>query len=65
MVHTPIKPADSPSERKVSKLEGIKERSQFLREPVATELTQDTTHFTEEGNPNPEVSRFLSAGQPR
>lgn len=49
MVHTPIKPANSPSEIKVSKLEGIKERSQFLREPVATELTQDTTHFTEEG----------------
>ena len=45
MVQTPIKPA----EKKVSKLEGIKERSQFLREPVATELTQDTTHFTEAG----------------
>ncbi|MGB3299808.1 MAG: sulfite reductase, ferredoxin dependent [Phormidesmis sp.] len=49
MVHTPIKPANSPAEIKVSKLEGIKERSQFLREPVATELQQDTTHFTEEG----------------
>ncbi len=49
MVHTPLKPAESPAEIKVSKLEGIKERSQFLREPVATELTQDTTHFTEEG----------------
>ncbi len=53
MVHTPIKPAEKPNEplteRKVSKLEGIKERSQFLREPVATELMQDTTHFTEEG----------------
>ena len=45
MVQTPIK---SP-EKKVSKLEGIKERSQFLREPVATELKQDTTHFTEAG----------------
>ena len=45
MVHTPIKPA----EKKVSKLEGIKERSQFLREPVATELKEDTTHFTEAG----------------
>ncbi|WP_088241291.1 sulfite reductase, ferredoxin dependent [Calothrix rhizosoleniae] len=33
---------------KPSKLEGIKERSNFLREPVATELLQDTTHFTEE-----------------
>ena len=49
MVHTPLKPADQPTEKKVSKLEGIKERSQFLREPVATELKQDTTHFTEEG----------------
>ncbi len=45
MVQTPIKS----SENKVSKLEGIKERSQFLREPVATELKQDTTHFTEAG----------------
>ncbi|MGD1853454.1 MAG: sulfite reductase, ferredoxin dependent [Leptolyngbyaceae cyanobacterium] len=35
--------------KKVSKLEGIKERSQFLREPVATEIQQDTTHFSEEG----------------
>ncbi len=50
MVHTPIKPAAlNNAEKKVSKLEGIKERSQFLREPVATELKQDTTHFTEAG----------------
>jgi sulfite reductase (ferredoxin) len=28
-------------------LEGIKERSNFLREPLATELHQDTTHFTD------------------
>ncbi|EKV03340.1 sulfite reductase (ferredoxin) [Leptolyngbya sp. PCC 7375] len=35
--------------KKVSRLEGIKERSQFLREPVATELAQDTTHFSEDG----------------
>ncbi|MEM7553904.1 MAG: sulfite reductase, ferredoxin dependent [Cyanobacteria bacterium P01_A01_bin.84] len=34
--------------RKPSKVEGIKERSNFLREPVATELLQDTTHFSEE-----------------
>ena len=34
--------------RKPSKVEGIKERSDFLREPVATEIQQDTTHFTEE-----------------
>jgi sulfite reductase (ferredoxin) len=29
-------------------LEGIKERSQFLREPLATELGQDTNRFTED-----------------
>ncbi|MGC9504943.1 sulfite reductase, ferredoxin dependent [Baaleninema sp.] len=34
------------SDRKLSKLEGIKERSNFLREPVATEILQDTTHFS-------------------
>ncbi|MBD3880673.1 sulfite reductase, ferredoxin dependent [Phormidium tenue FACHB-886] len=34
---------------KVSKVEGIKERSNALREPVATEILQDTTHFSEEG----------------
>ncbi|MGK7941462.1 MAG: NADPH-dependent assimilatory sulfite reductase hemoprotein subunit, partial [Crocosphaera sp.] len=44
MVKTPI----SPEKKKSSKLEGIKERSNFLREPLATELYQDTTHFTEE-----------------
>ncbi len=33
---------------KLSKVEGIKERSNYLREPVATELLQDTTHFTED-----------------
>ena len=41
--------APNPTVKKVSKLEGLKERSQFLREPVATELAQDTTHFTEAG----------------
>ena len=34
--------------RKPSKVEGLKERSNFLREPVATELKQDTTHFSED-----------------
>ncbi|MEM7581136.1 MAG: sulfite reductase, ferredoxin dependent [Mastigocoleus sp.] len=34
--------------RKPSKVEGIKERSNFLREPVATELLQDTNYFSEE-----------------
>ncbi|MEM7794773.1 MAG: sulfite reductase, ferredoxin dependent [Cyanobacteria bacterium P01_C01_bin.118] len=41
---TPVKPI-----KKVSKLEGIKERSQFLLEPVATELAQDTNHFSADG----------------
>jgi sulfite reductase (ferredoxin) len=33
--------------RKPSNVEGIKKRSNFLREPVASELLQDTTHFSE------------------
>ena len=41
MVQTPI-------EKKVSKIEKLKERSNFLREPLLTELQQDTTHFTED-----------------
>ena len=36
------------SDLRPSKVEGIKERSNYLREPVATELRQDTTHFTED-----------------
>ncbi|PZV16557.1 MAG: sulfite reductase, ferredoxin dependent [Leptolyngbya sp.] len=36
-----------PIVRKPSKVEGLKERSNFLREPVASELLLDTTHFTE------------------
>ncbi len=36
------------SDLRPSKVEGIKERSNYLREPVATELLQDTTHFTED-----------------
>ena len=42
MVQTPAAPTI-----KVSKLEGIKENSNCLREPLATELLEDTTHFTE------------------
>ncbi len=34
---------------RTSKVEGIKERSHQLREPVATELLQETTHFSEDG----------------
>lgn len=45
MTQTPI----APTQRKLSKAEGWKERSNYLREPVATELLQDTTHFTEDG----------------
>jgi sulfite reductase (ferredoxin) len=33
---------------KRSKLENFKEASNFLREPVATEILQDTTHFSEQ-----------------
>ncbi|MBE9031191.1 sulfite reductase, ferredoxin dependent [filamentous cyanobacterium LEGE 11480] len=45
MVMTPDTPV---KERKPSKVEGIKERSNFLREPVATELQNDSNFFTEE-----------------
>lgn len=38
-----------PSVRKPSKVEGIKERSNFLREPVASELLLDTNAFSEDG----------------
>lgn len=34
---------------KLSKLEGTKERSNYLREPVASELREDTTRFSEDG----------------
>jgi sulfite reductase (ferredoxin) len=43
MVTTPIAPTE-----KRSKVEGIKERSNYLREPLATQLLEDTTHFTDE-----------------
>jgi sulfite reductase (ferredoxin) len=43
MVKTPV-----PETPKLSKLEGLKERSNFLREPLATELLQDTTHFSQD-----------------
>ncbi|MEM8603963.1 MAG: sulfite reductase, ferredoxin dependent [Cyanobacteria bacterium P01_H01_bin.121] len=55
MVQAPISPtkvaaqAAPPVAKRVSKLEGIKERSNFLREPVATELKEDTTHFSPDG----------------
>ena len=43
-----VNSTSTPTSRKPSKVEGLKERSNFLREPVATELLEDTTHFTEE-----------------
>jgi sulfite reductase (ferredoxin) len=46
MVTTPTPPSTAP---KVSKVERLKERSNALREPVATEILQDTTHFSEDG----------------
>lgn len=45
MVNAPTSLSATP---KASKVEGIKERSNFLREPVATEILQDTTHFSED-----------------
>jgi len=43
MVTTPTASPD-----KVSKVEKIKERSNYLREPLATELLTDSTHFTDD-----------------
>jgi sulfite reductase (ferredoxin) len=50
MVQTPLKPAQpqpNPGEVKRSKVEDIKENSNFLREPLASELLEDTNHFSE------------------
>ncbi len=41
MVQTPI-------QKKVSKLEKLKDRSNYLREPLLSELKEDTTHFTKD-----------------
>ncbi|HYW20200.1 MAG TPA: sulfite reductase, ferredoxin dependent [Nodularia sp. (in: cyanobacteria)] len=41
-------PAPIANRNQPSKVEGIKERSNFLREPVATQILEDTTYFTEE-----------------
>lgn len=52
MVQSQSPPVQNPSQRekvgKRSKVEGIKERSNYLREPLATELLQDSTHFSED-----------------
>lgn len=42
-------PTQSSPAPKLSKVEGIKERSHLLREPVATEILQETNCFTEDG----------------
>ncbi|WP_036485477.1 sulfite reductase, ferredoxin dependent [Myxosarcina sp. GI1] len=44
MVQTPIPQHEK--DKKVSKLEQLKERSDFLREPLASELKNDSTHFS-------------------
>ncbi|QSJ15896.1 sulfite reductase, ferredoxin dependent [Nostoc sp. UHCC 0702] len=44
-----VKSAPPPiANRKPSKVEGLKENSNFLREPVATQILEDTTHFSED-----------------
>jgi sulfite reductase (ferredoxin) len=42
-------PIVAPVAKLPSKVEGLKERSHALREPIATELKEDTTHFSEDG----------------
>lgn len=46
---TPLSTVPPASQPKPSKVEGLKEKSHALREPIATEILQDTTHFSEEG----------------
>ncbi|MBD2182767.1 sulfite reductase, ferredoxin dependent [Planktothrix sp. FACHB-1355] len=41
-------PTQTPTVPKLSKVEGLKERSNYLREPVATEILQDTNSFSED-----------------
>ncbi|MFB2967755.1 sulfite reductase, ferredoxin dependent [Aerosakkonema sp. BLCC-F183] len=41
-------PTQTPNVPKLSKVEGLKERSNYLREPVATEILQDTNSFSED-----------------
>lgn len=41
------KPSNKISKRRPSKIERIKANSNFLREPLATELSEDTTYFSE------------------
>ena len=39
---------NTPATKKLSKVEDLKTVSNYLREPVASELLLDTTHFTED-----------------
>jgi sulfite reductase (ferredoxin) len=51
MVQTPTKPVPQDSgagANKRSKVETLKEKSNFLREPLASELLEETTHFSED-----------------
>jgi sulfite reductase (ferredoxin) len=41
--------APNPATKPPAKVEGLKARSQHLLEPIATEIKQDTTHFSEDG----------------
>lgn len=41
-------PTPTPTVPKLSKVETLKERSNYLREPIATEILQDTNCFTED-----------------
>jgi sulfite reductase (ferredoxin) len=43
MVNTPVS-----SGQKLSKVETIKDRSNYLREPLTTQLREETTHFSED-----------------
>ncbi len=40
-------PTQTPADQKRSKLEGLKERSKYLREPLTSELLEDTNYFSE------------------
>lgn len=51
MVQTPTRPVPQDSgagANKRSKVETLKEKSNFLREPLASELLEETTHFSED-----------------
>jgi sulfite reductase (ferredoxin) len=46
MAKSASSPVAAPTETRLSKVEGLKERSNFLREPVASELLLDTNYFS-------------------